>query len=179
MKPVPHSPQVVEEDLRALLERRTERLRAPPPRPDEVAVLWAGEFPVGEERYALPLDVLRAAVPLRTVTPVPLSPPHVVGILRFRGQILTALSLSSLLGGRGWREDPAVLLVVDAGSRLVALDCEQVPKPIGLPLTVVEEARARSQGATSVELLLPGPRQVNLLDLRLLLEAFDAGARHG
>jgi purine-binding chemotaxis protein CheW len=178
VKPVPRSPQLVEEELRVLLERRTERLRSHPPRLDETAVLWAGEFPVGEERYALPLDVLRAAVPLRTVTPVPLSPPHVVGILRFRGQILTALSLSSLLGGRGWREDPAVLLVVDAGTRLVALDCEQVPKPIGLPATLVEEARARSHGLASIELLLPGPRQLNLLDLRYLLAAFDVGARH-
>lgn len=179
MKPSPRSPQVLEEELRALLERRTERLRAPPPRLDEAQVLWAAEFPVGEERYALPLEQLRAAVPLRTVTPVPMSPPHVVGILRFRGQILTALSLSSLLGGRGWREDPAVLLVVDAGTRLVALDCEEVPKPVGLPAGLVEEARARSRGAASVELLLPGPRQLNLLDLRHLLEAFDAGARHG
>ncbi|MBS2021422.1 MAG: chemotaxis protein CheW, partial [Deltaproteobacteria bacterium] len=109
---------------------------------------------------------------------VPMSPPHVVGILRFQGQILTALSLSSLLGGRGWREDPAVLLVVDAGARLVALDCEQIPKPIGLPLALVEEARARARGPT-VELLLPGPRQVNLIEPRKLLAAFDAGGRRG
>ncbi len=128
------------------------------------------EFPVGEETYALPLETLRAAVPLRMVTPVPLSPPHVIGILRFQGQIVAALSLASLLGGRGWREDPAVLLVVDPGfGRLVALDCERIPKPTGLPHAQVEEARARSTGAVC-EITLAGTRQVNLLDLGRLMD---------
>ena len=105
---------------------------------------------MGEDNYAIPLDLLRAAVPLRMVTPVPLSPPHVIGILRFQGQIVTALSLASLLGGRGWREDPAVLLVVDPGfGRLVAVDCERIPKPVGLPLKQVEDARAKATGAVA------------------------------
>lgn len=177
MKPRPRTAPREPEEVRDLLRRRAERLRAPPPHEDEAEVLWVGEFVVGEERYALPLSCLRAAVPLRTVTPVPMSPPHVVGILRFQGQILTALSLSSLLGGRGWREDPAVLLVVDAGSRMVALDCEQTPKPSVLPLALVEEARGRTRGA-AVELLLPGGRQVTLLDPARLLAEFDQGGRH-
>src|SRR5256885_11499923 len=104
-------PETFSEQARALLERRAERLRekASDGAEDE-AVLWAAEFLVGEDSYALPLDALRAAVPLRMVTGVPLSPPHVIGILRFQGQILTAMSLSSLLGGRGWRGEPAAIL---------------------------------------------------------------------
>lgn len=155
---------------RDLLERRAQRVRERPRIADEESVLWVAEFPVGEESYAIPLAMLRAAVPLRMVTPVPLSPPHVIGILRFQGQILSALSLSSILGGRGWREDPTVLLVVDPGfGRLVALDCERIPKPGGYPHALVEEARARSEGAV-IELTLPGLRQVHLLDLRRLMD---------
>ena len=145
--------------------KRAERIRRKPSEAEDENLLWVAEFPVGEETYALPLDTLRAAVPLRMVTPVPLSPPHVIGILRFQGQILAALSLASLLGGRGWREDPAVLLVVDPGfGRLVALDCERIPKPTGLPHAQVEEARARSTGALC-EITLASARQVSLLDL--------------
>jgi chemotaxis signal transduction protein len=161
-------------ELAELLVRRAERARQKPVGTDEENVLWVAEFPVGEEMYAISLDVLRAAVPLKMVTVVPLSPPHVIGILRFQGQIVTALSLASLLGGRGWREDPAVLLVVDPGfGHLVALDCERIPKPIGVPHALVEEARARSSGAIC-ELTLPGMRQVNLLDLLRLMDR-----RHG
>jgi purine-binding chemotaxis protein CheW len=164
--------------LAELLQRRAERVRERPAAAEDETVLWVAEFRLGEEHYAIPLAVLRAAVPLRMVTPVPLSPPHVVGILRFQGQIVTALSLSSLLGGRGWRDDPAVLLVVDAGlGRLVALDCEQIPKPGSLPHALVNEARARSSGPVA-EITLPGSlRQVNLLDLRGLIEAGLAEGR--
>ena len=156
-------------ELQELLERRAARMRERRVEPEDEKVLWAAEFPVGEERYAIPLDSLRAAVPLKMVTAVPLSPPHLLGILRFQGQILSALSLSALLGGRGWRDDPAVLLVVDPGvGRLVALDCEQIPKPVGLPVSLVEEARANSKGA-SIELTLPSMRQLHLLDLKRLI----------
>ena len=153
-----------------LLERRAQRVRERPVEAGEESVLWVAEFPVGEETYAIPLEMLRAAVPLRMVTPVPLSPPHVIGILRFQGQIVSALSLAAILGGRGWREDPAVLLVVDPGfGRLVALDCERIPKPGGYPRGLVEEARGRTEGAV-IELTLPGLREVHLLDLRRLMD---------
>jgi purine-binding chemotaxis protein CheW len=174
MKVEPRAAEELSAELRELLERRAERVRQKPASPDEENVLWVGEFPVGEEMYAIPLESLRAAVPLRMVTPVPHSPPHVIGILRFQGQILTALSLASLLGGRGWREDPAVLLVVDPGfGRLVALDCERIPKPTGLPHALVEQARARSTGPVT-EITLPGMRQVLLLDLRRLMDRRNA-----
>ena len=170
MRPHPRAEEPFAPELNALLERRAARVREKPSTADEESLLWVAEFRVGEDTYAIPLDMLRAAVPLRMVTPVPLSPPHVIGILRFQGQIVTALSLASLLGGRGWREDPAVLLVVDPGfGRLVALDCEQIPKPSGLPFARVVEARSRASGPVA-ELTLPGPRQVQLLDLRRLME---------
>ena len=157
-------------ELNELLVRRAARARQKLDATEEENVLWVAEFPIGEEMYAVSLDVLRAAVPLKMVTAVPLSPPHVIGILRFQGQIVTALSLASLLGGRGWREDPAVLLVVDPGfGRLVALDCERIPKPTGVPHAQVEEARARTTGPVC-EITMPGMRQVNLLDLRRLMD---------
>src|SRR5205085_8152900 len=170
MKLQPRETKDFAPELNDLLVRRAERVRHKASEVDEENVLWVAEFPIGEETYALPLAPLRAAVPLKMVTAVPLSPPHVIGILRFQGQIITALSLASLLGGRGWREDPAVLLVVDPGfGKLVALDCERIPKPVGLPHKLVEEARARNAGAVA-ELTLPGMKQVSLIELQRLMD---------
>src|SRR5438270_9412609 len=179
MKVEPRFPDDITQEERDLLERRAARLREKPRVAEEESVLWAAEFPVGEDSYALPLESLRAAVPLKMVTPVPLSPPHVIGILRFQGQILTAMSLSSLLGGRGWREDPAVLLVVDPGlgGRLFALDCERIPKPISLPISAVEEARGRAKGSLA-DGTLPGLQQVNLIDLGRLMDRRTSEKRH-
>jgi chemotaxis signal transduction protein len=178
MKSLSRGPALASPEVQALLERRAERARARP-RLEEEAVVWLAEFPVGEEQYAIPLEALRAAVPLKMVTPVPLSPPHVIGILRFQGQIITALSLSSLLGGSGWKEDPAVLLVVDPGrGRLAALDCEQIPKPTGVPHALYEAARAQGPRALT-SLTMPGLRQLHLIDLRLLMERRPREVPHG
>jgi chemotaxis signal transduction protein len=174
----PRSPK---EDLdprtREILAQRAERLRAPPAAAVEGPVEWVAEFRVGEERYAIALSTLRSVVPLRRVTPVPLSQPHVVGILRFQSQVITALSMASLLGVRGWRQDPAVLLVVDPGwGRLVAIDCEEVPRPIGVDRVAVEQARAR--GAKAIIEVLHAGRIVHLVDLGRLLDR-RTGARSG
>ena len=170
--------EALDPELNDLLERRAARVRDKQAELEDESLFPVAEFPVGEETWAIPLDSLRAAVPLRNVTPIPLSPPQVIGILRFQGQIVTALSLASLLGGRGWREDPAVLLVVDLGQgRLVAVDCERIPKPSGIPHALVAEARARGTGAV-VEVTLPGLRQIHLADLRRLIDqSRESGAR--
>jgi purine-binding chemotaxis protein CheW len=144
---------------------------------EEDAVLWVAEVALGRDRYAIPIATLRAAVPLQSVTPVPLAPAHVIGVLRFQGKIVTAFSLAALLGTRGWAQDPAVLLVLEpAPDRLVAFDCEQIPKPIGLPLARVEEARARASGAV-VPVTTADLQSVQLLDPLRLLEGAREGTR--
>ena len=166
-------------EVQAVLQLRADRVRARPPPIEDESALWVAEFPLGDGRYAVRLDQLRGAVPLRAVTPVPLAPPHVIGILRFQGQMVTALSLASLLGGAGWKEDPAVLLVVEVGEgKLCALDCEQIPKPVSIPQALLSGARGEvAQPVTKVT--LPGPREVSLLDPRLLLERFAHQVRRG
>jgi chemotaxis signal transduction protein len=164
--------------VRELLARRAERLKQREDRGEEEATLWVAEFPLGEERFALPLEALRAALPLRMVTPVPLSAAGVVGVLRFQGQVIAALSLASLLGARGWRHDPAVLLVLErGGGELVALDCEQIPRPVALPVRDVEAARGRQSGVV-LEVAAGEGRLVQLIDLERLL-AQEKEARRG
>lgn len=162
-----------------ILKRRTERARAHKQEPDTEAALAVAEFSVGGDRYAFPLEQLHAVVPLRLVTPVPTAPSHIIGVLRFQGQLLTAVSLATLLGVRGWRQDPAVFLVVDAGNgRRVAVDSEHVPALGTVPLRVVEQARAdHNQPVQAVA--VPGGGLINLIDSIRLLAGVRVGASHG
>ena len=154
----------------ALLQARADRLKARLTAKAEESTIMVAQFRVGEGQYAIRLADFRAAVPLRLVTPVPLSPPQVVGILRYQGRVISALSLASLLGIKGWRMDPAVLLVVEpVPGQLVGLDCEEIPKPCPLPLAVVDKARQHSTGPI-LDLFIPGSQQINLLDLAALLD---------
>lgn len=156
-------------EVQELLRRRSQKLEAPRESVEDDAVVFVAEFPVGEELFAIAVETLRAALPLRMVTPVPLAPPEVVGVMRHQGEILTVLSMASLLGVRGWRTDPAVVLVVEhARDQLVALDCEQVPKPTGLPPGAVATARGAETGPVA-QVLRPGGRPVNLIDVSRLL----------
>lgn len=157
----------------ALLRRRAARLRAPAVELAEGGTtFWAAEFPLGEETHAIPLEALRSALPMRLVTPVPLAPTHVIGVLRYQGQVITALSMAALLGAPACHLDPAVLLVVDpGGGALTAVDCEQIPKPVAYPRARVDEARATNLGAV-LPLLLPGEprRRVHLIEPSRLLD---------
>ena len=135
------------DDEQRVLARRAERLKQIPADDDGVAQTWIAEFPVGDRLCGLPLIQIRACVPCRMVTPVPTADASVIGILRFEGTIVTAVSLASMLGVRGWRVDPAVLLVVMLSPRaLVAVDCEAIPRATTIPEAVVEAARSRAPG---------------------------------
>lgn len=178
MTPQKNTTEELSAEVLSLLDHRAQRARQSARVGQEEATLWVAEFPVGDERFAVPLEDLRAAIPLRMVTPVPMSPPEAIGVVRYQGEVLTAFSLASLLGVRGWKEDPAVLIVVErGGGRKVALDCEQIPKPVALPLSLVESARSTSAGPFA-EVVLQDLKQVNLINVDRLLSRRGAGVAH-
>src|SRR5438045_1331116 len=92
------APKQLDTKSREMLERRTKRLRAPPAVADEGPLKWLAEFLVDKKQFTLPLSILRTIIPLQHVTTIPLSHPHMIGILRFQKQMITALSIASLLG---------------------------------------------------------------------------------
>jgi purine-binding chemotaxis protein CheW len=53
-------------------------------------------FLLGGERYAIETSHVLEAVPLRALTPVPCTPPFVLGVVNYRGQILPVLDLRRL-----------------------------------------------------------------------------------
>jgi purine-binding chemotaxis protein CheW len=134
-------------------------------------------FSVGEEIYAIALDHLRAAIPLTTVTTIPQAPPHIIGIVRFRGQAVTVLSFAAIFGVGGWRVDPAVLVVLEGpGRRLVAIDCEHIPRAATLPRAAIAVARS-GRGGPVIELSIPDIGRVMMLDdLAPLFGAFERRA---
>jgi chemotaxis signal transduction protein len=136
--------------------------------------LTVAQFSVGDAIYAVPLTDLCAALALRDVTPVPLAPAHVIGVLRWEGRVITAVSLAALLGIRGWRRDPTVLLIVACGRKLVAVDSEVIPRLGALSRTAIEAARGRRQGP-AMEIATAAGGIVNLLDVAQALATKGLG----
>ena len=55
-------------------------------------------FYLGERRFGLPILSVRELIRVCDITPVPLAPQHVRGLINLRGQIVTILDLAVRLG---------------------------------------------------------------------------------
>ena len=135
-------------------------------------------FSVGDMLLGITVDLVQEVLRGPTVTPVPLAPHGLVGLLNLRGQILTVVDVRTPLGLPGACDldgathcvvrgrAGAVSLVVDCAHDVVELDPASVTE---VPATVPSAVRAHLTGVHAREdgLLL-------VVDLdRLLDSAYD------
>jgi purine-binding chemotaxis protein CheW len=131
--------------MATLLDMRAQRAAQSVGRLDEEP-RWIARVEAGGLCFGIPLTSLLGVVPASGLVPVPLSPPHVLGVVRFRGEVLAALSAAWLAGGGASATEQKAFLVAQSPSgRRFALDCQRVPEPMLL--------REATQGASRLEVL--------------------------
>jgi purine-binding chemotaxis protein CheW len=98
---------------RILRTRARALARAPPLEPAEGAMLEVLEFRLASERYAVESRLVQEVQPLRDLTPLPCTPPFVLGIVNVRGRILPVLDLKKFfdLPERGLTDLHRIILV--------------------------------------------------------------------
>jgi purine-binding chemotaxis protein CheW len=80
-----------------ILRARAQALARPPEHvPAAVTQLEVLEFRLAPERYALETRYVREVYPLKELTPLPCTPPFVLGIVNVRGRILPVFDLKKL-----------------------------------------------------------------------------------
>jgi purine-binding chemotaxis protein CheW len=97
---------------------------------------------VGRERFGLPVDGVQTIFQIEAVTPVPLGPPEIFGLVNLRGKIVTAVSLrrrlqmpestdyeSMLAIGMEYRGESFALVVDEVGDVIVLDRHTRMPKP--------------------------------------------------
>lgn len=94
-----HSPAAAPAEVRQILRARAQALA----RPLEIsgiaeAPLELLEFRLARERYALETRYVRGVHPLKNLTPLPSTPPFVLGIVNVRGRILPVLDVKKFFG---------------------------------------------------------------------------------
>ena len=137
---------------------------------------------VGETMFGLAIDRVHDVFVPSGITPVPLAPPEIVGLLNLRGRVVTALCLRRRLGlpGRASGEKEMAIgleqggetfaLVVDCVGEVLKLGAEtHEPVPINLD--------ARWRGLSTGVHRLDG-RLLVILDVDALL-AFEAERKAG
>lgn len=151
------------EEKQEILRSRA-RILAREPDKDEATVttLYVVEFLLAAERYAVESAYVRQVFPLKGLTPLPGTPPFVLGITNVRGQIVSVIDLKKLfdLPDRGLTELRKIVIVqkdelelgilADAivGTRSVPLKEIQPPLPtfIGIRATYLRGVAAPPPG---------------------------------
>jgi purine-binding chemotaxis protein CheW len=126
-----HGPQSAPEETARVLEARARALaRVPEPviapaARDVMLLSLAGEW------HALGVERVLEALPLAQLTPVPGTPPFVLGVTSRRGIALAVIDVSRVLGLAG--ADPRQLVVVEAAEMTfgIAVDAVEGPLPRG------------------------------------------------
>jgi purine-binding chemotaxis protein CheW len=104
-----------EEKKRILKERAKKLAREPKADPREQERLDIVEFLLAYERYAIESAWVREVYPLKDITPLPGTPPFVLGIINVRGQIVSVVDLKKFfdLPAKGLTDLNKVMIVRD------------------------------------------------------------------
>src|SRR6266702_185259 len=117
MKPIAGRELTAAEEKR-ILKARAQAL-AREPRQEETAggSLEVLEFLLAYERYGIEMSWVRETLPLRDLTPVPCTPPFVLGLINVRGQIMSVIDIKRFfdLPEKGLTDLNKVIIVHDGG----------------------------------------------------------------
>lgn len=102
------------EEQKAILKKRAQVLaRAPKGEEDAGECLEVVEFLLAYEKYGIESAYIREVYPLKDLTPLPCTPPFVLGIINVRGQILSVIDLKKFfdLPGKGLTDLNRVIII--------------------------------------------------------------------
>lgn len=100
---------------------------------------------VAGEWLGMPVACVHTVFRIEALTPIPLAPPAIVGLVNLRGRIVTAVSLRRRLGlpfalqdahiaiGVEYRGDALALVVDEAGDVLSLADADRIDEPRHMP----------------------------------------------
>lgn len=86
------------EEEKKILRQRARALAKEPEKKGAGEEIEIIEFLLAQERYAMDASHVREVYPLNDLTPVPCTPPFVLGIINVRGQIISVIDLKKLFG---------------------------------------------------------------------------------
>lgn len=97
-------------------------------------------FRLGGKDYAFPIDQTREIVELRSITPTPEVPDHIVGVTNLRGQIIPIVDLQRVLTPGSPATPSRHAVVVDVGGQLTGCLVDSVTRVVRLPQSEIQPA---------------------------------------
>ncbi len=83
-------------------------------------------FNLGTEEFAIPLLTVREVMGLPETTSIPQTPPHFLGIMNLRGQVISLMDLRVKLGIKPTVSEETVAIILDFGEYCLGVVVDQV-----------------------------------------------------
>jgi purine-binding chemotaxis protein CheW len=109
---------------------------------------------VAREEYALPVERVLEVAEFGDLTPVPGSPPEIIGVCNLRGQVIPVMALASMLGLAG--QEPERIVVAELGDRRAGLAVDSVVDVGELPDASEQTSSPYLTGAVLIDGVLVG-----------------------
>lgn len=86
---------------------------------------------IGEDYYAIPVSMLTEILISQKIFPVPTTPPHVLGVINLRGNIVPIVDIRPALG-LPQQSDPAQIAVIKHGAVTLGIIVDNVSEVISV-----------------------------------------------
>lgn len=138
-------------------------------------------FSMGEDLFAVPVDTLTEIIISQKIFPVPTTPPHVLGVINLRGNIVPIVDIRSALS-LPRQSTPSQIAVIKEGAMLIGIVVDTVSEVAAVPLhqVLAVPADAGGQAGTVRSRFLKSIIQreggvAALLDVKRILEEIELG----
>jgi purine-binding chemotaxis protein CheW len=116
-------------------------------------------FSIGEDTYAIPVDVLTEIIIPQRIFPVPTTPPHVLGVINLRGSIVPIVDIRPTLS-LPQQSVPGQIAIIKLGSLLLGIVVNNVSAVLSVTVSSVQplppEAAAQQSAAKNRARFLKG-----------------------
>jgi len=94
-------------------------------------------FSMGEDTFAIPVDLLTEIIISQKIFHVPTTPPHVLGVINLRGNIVPIVDIRQALS-LSQQSVPGQIAIVKQGTITLGIVVDNVFEVVGVPLGTVQ-----------------------------------------
>lgn len=158
------------EAAKEILKSRARAMARPFETKETGETLEVIEFRLAQEKYAVEQSNVREVYPLKELTPLPCTPPFILGIVNVRGQILTVIDIKKFFDlPEAGLTDMHMVLIVHAGDVELGILADVVTGGRSIPLDSLQPSLPTLTGIRARYLKGVTNQHVAVLDVPSIL----------
>lgn len=96
-------------------------------------------FSLGEEEFAIPLLSVKEVIAVPETTPIPHTPPHFLGIMNLRGQVISVIDLRKKFSINSKNTEETSVIILDLKSQFLGVVVDSVTSVLSIKNSEVLE----------------------------------------